>query len=106
MLSKSHIQYRVVFFLQVLQFAILIILESMFFFLYFIFLSIKVVNSSVKSSSIPTSAKCKLDRKLHANLPDTPIDLTSASKYFQMLPDPPGAKQSALRLCKSIHRCS
>jgi len=26
--------------------------------------------------------------------------------YFQTLPDPPGAKQSALRLCKSILRCS
>jgi hypothetical protein len=55
-------------------------LESMFFFLYFIFLPIKVVNSSVKSSSIPISAKCKSVRKLHANLPDTPIDLTGAPK--------------------------
>ena len=53
-----------------------------------------------------TSAKCKSVRKPHAILPDTPDNLTSASKYFQMLPDPPGAKQSALRLCKSILRCS
>jgi len=36
----------------------------------------------------PTSAKCKSVWKPHANLPDTPVDLTSASKYFQMLPGP------------------
>jgi len=29
-----------------------------------------------------TSAKCKSVRKQHATLPDTPGDLTSASKYF------------------------
>jgi len=29
-----------------------------------------------------TSAKCKSVRKQHAILPDTPGDLTSASKYF------------------------
>jgi len=52
------------------------------------------------------SAKCRSVRKPHPSLPDTPVDLTSASKYFQMLPGPPGAKQSALRLCKSILRCS
>jgi len=52
------------------------------------------------------SAKFNSVRKLHAILPDTPGDLTSASKHFQTLPDPPGDKQSALRLCKSIHRCS
>jgi len=53
-----------------------------------------------------TSAKCKSVRKPHANLPYTPAALTSASKYFQMLPAPTGALQSALRLCKSILRCS
>jgi len=53
-----------------------------------------------------TSAKCKSVRKPHANLPDTPVALTSASKYFQVLPGPPGALQCALRLCKSILRCS
>jgi len=53
-----------------------------------------------------TSAKCNSVRKPHPILPDTPGDLTSASKYFQTLPDPPWAKQSALRLCKSILRCS
>jgi len=42
----------------------------------------------------------------HPNLPDTAVALTSAFKYFQMLPGPPGALQSALRLCKSISRCS
>ena len=36
----------------------------------------------------------------------TPGALTSASKYFQMIPGPPGALQSALRLCESIPRCS
>jgi len=50
------------------------------------------------------SAKCKLGQKLHANLPDTPVDVISASKYSQMLPGPLGAKQSAFRLCKSILR--
>jgi len=53
-----------------------------------------------------TSAKCNAVQKPHAILPDTPGDLTGASKYIQTLPDPPGAKQSALRLCKSILRCS
>ena len=53
-----------------------------------------------------TSAKCNLVQKPYANLPDTPVALTCASKYFQMLPAPPGALQSALRLCKSILMCS
>jgi len=51
-----------------------------------------------------TSAQCKSVWKPYANLPDTPVALTSASKYFQMLPAPPGALGSALRLCKSIHQ--
>jgi hypothetical protein len=38
------------------------------------------------------SAKCKSVRKSHANLPDTPVYPTSASKYFQMLLGPPGAE--------------
>jgi len=61
-------------------------------------------NVNVCLFDIHTSAKCKLVRKQCANLPDTPGDLTSASKYFYKLPGLPGAKQSALRLCKSIHR--
>ena len=36
--------------------------------------------------SVSSSAKCKLVRQSHVNLPDTPVNLTSASKYFQMLP--------------------
>jgi len=55
---------------------------------------------------IHSSAKCKSVRKPHTYLPDTPVAPTSASKYFQMLPGPPGALQCALRLCKSILRCS
>jgi len=51
-----------------------------------------------------TSAKCKSVRKPHANLPDTPVDLIGAPKWFQMLPGPPGAKQSALGLWESILR--
>ena len=51
-------------------------------------------------------AKCNSVWKSDAILPDTLGDLTSASEYFQMLPDPPGAKESTLRLCKSILRCS
>jgi len=50
------------------------------------------------------SAKCKSVQMPQANLPDTAADLTSASKYFQMLPGPPGAEQSALRLHTSILR--
>ena len=53
-----------------------------------------------------TSAKCKSVRKPRAYLPDSPLALTSAYKYFQMLPGPPGALQCALRLCKRILRCS
>jgi len=52
------------------------------------------------------SGKCKSVQMPHPNYPDTPVDLTSASKYFQMLPGPPEAKYSALRLCKCILRCS
>jgi len=52
------------------------------------------------------SAECNSVRKRHAILPNTLGDLTSASKYFQTLPDPPGDKQSALRLRRSIVRCS
>jgi hypothetical protein len=55
---------------------------------------------------LPSPARCDSVRKPHAVLPDTLGNLTSASKYFQTLPDPPGAKQSVLRLCKSILRCS
>jgi len=38
-----------------------------------------------------TSAKCNSVRKPHAILPDTVGNDTSASKYFQKLPDPHGA---------------
>ena len=48
------------------------------------------------------SAKCNSVRKTYTHLPDTPVALTSASEYFQMLPAPPGALQSSPRLCKSI----
>jgi hypothetical protein len=53
-----------------------------------------------------SSAKCNLVQKWYAYLPDTPVALTTAFKYFQMLPAPPGGLQSALRLCKSILTCS
>ena len=61
---------------------------------------------AVESHTVSRLAKCKSVRKSYAILPDTPVALTSASKCFQMLPAPPGALQSALRLCKSILRCS
>jgi len=51
-------------------------------------------------------SKGKLVHKQHAILPDTPGDVTNASKYFQMFPDPPGAKECALRLDMTILRCS
>jgi hypothetical protein len=56
--------------------------------------------------SVRTSAKCNSVWKQHGNLPDTPVDLTGVPKLLQMLPGPPGAKQSALRLWKSILRWS
>jgi len=51
------------------------------------------------------SAKCKSVRTPQANLPDTSVDCTCAFKHCKMLPGPPGANQSALRLYKSILRC-
>jgi len=54
----------------------------------------------------PSTAKCKSVLKLHTILPDTPVDHTGASMYFQILPGPPGAKHSALRLYKSNLRYS
>jgi len=60
----------------------------------------------IEMGSLGTSAKWKSVWKPYANLTDTPVAYTSACKYFQMLPGPPGALQSALRLCKSILRCS
>jgi hypothetical protein len=53
-----------------------------------------------------TSAKCNFVLKRYAYLPDTPVALTTASKYFQLLPAPPGGLQNALTLCKSILTCS
>jgi hypothetical protein len=44
------------------------------------------------------SAKWTSVWKQHRLFPDTPGDLTSASMYFWVLPDPPGCKQCALRL--------
>ena len=52
------------------------------------------------------SGERKSFRKPHANLPDTLIALSSASKYFQMLPGPTRALHSALRLCKGSLRCT
>ena len=53
-----------------------------------------------------TSAKFKSVRKPHANLSDTPLPLTRASKYFQMLPGPRGAWKCARGLCICNFRCS
>jgi len=60
----------------------------------------------VLAANIPPSPKCKSVWKLHAILQNTFLYLTSASKYYQMLLGPSGAKQSAPRFCKSILRCS
>jgi hypothetical protein len=57
------------------------------------------------SKTVPL-AQCKSVSTQHIILPDTPGDLTSASKYFEMRPDPPRATKSSLRLCKSILKCS
>jgi len=51
-------------------------------------------------------AQCKSVQNLHANLAETLDDLSGVFNYFEMLPNPLGAKQSAPRLCKSIPRCS
>jgi hypothetical protein len=61
---------------------------------------------SIPMSNCRTSVQCNSVRKPYAILPDTLGDLISASKYLQTLPDPPGAKQCALRLCKRFVRCS
>jgi len=52
------------------------------------------------------SAKCKLVLKSHTNLAETLLFLIIAPEYCHMLPGPPGAMQRALRLYKSILRCS
>jgi hypothetical protein len=41
----------------------------------------------------------------YAGHPDTPVDLTGASNYLEVLPGFAEAKQSAIRLCKSTVRC-
>jgi len=64
----------------------------------------QTVIKSALWSEAHASAKYKLVQKQYAILSDTLSDLSGASKYFQMLPDPPEAKQSALRLCMSILR--
>ena len=71
-----------------------------------IFNLLEVELKTLQAYSATTSAKCKSVRKPQTNLQDTPVDLTGAPKSFQMLPGHPGAKQSALRLCKSILRWS
>lgn len=53
-----------------------------------------------------TSANCQSVWKLLANLPVAPVNLTSTSNYFQMLPGTPGAKQSVFTLYKSILKYS
>jgi len=53
---------------------------------------------------ISSSAKYKSVQKVQENLPDTPVNLTIASKYFHICPAPPGAEQCALGLSKSILR--
>jgi len=58
------------------------------------------------AAEVYTSAKCKSVRKKYAILPDTLGNITSTSIYFKMLPDSPRSKQCALRLCKSMLRCS
>jgi hypothetical protein len=50
--------------------------------------------------SIP--ATCISVRKPYRNRPDTLVALTTASEYFPMLPAPPGAVESTLRLWKCI----
>jgi len=52
-----------------------------------------------------SSAWCKAVPKKHANLPDTPVDISSAAKYFLILPGPLCAKQCALNLGRSSLRC-
>jgi hypothetical protein len=52
-----------------------------------------------------SSAKCKSVRKPDPQLQESPVALTSTSKYFQILPGLLAALQCALRFCKSIHRC-
>jgi hypothetical protein len=69
------------------------------------FTSSYIVLKKLNQITYATSAKSKSVQKPHPTLPDTPVALTNASKYFQTLPSPPGALQSAHRLGKSILRC-
>jgi len=62
--------------------------------------------SRLLPASLSSSARCKSVWMPHANLPDTLVDCTGVSKYFQMLWGPAAAKQCVRRLHKSILRCS
>jgi hypothetical protein len=66
----------------------------------------QIARRNLRASKQLTSAKRNSVRKPYTNLPDTLVALTTASKYFQMIPTPPGPLQSALRVCKSILTCS
>ena len=48
--------------------------------------------------ALTMTAKCNSVCKQYATLLDSPVALTSASKYFQILPAHPGALHNALRL--------
>ena len=52
-------------------------------------------NSAGTWNVLPSSAKWNSVRKSYANLQDTPVPLTTSSKYLQMLPAP-------LELCKVL----
>jgi len=53
-----------------------------------------------------TTAQCQSIQRSHASHLDSPVVLTLAPEFLQALPGPPAAIQSALRLYKSILRCS
>jgi hypothetical protein len=59
-----------------------------------------------RAQHMPISAKCKSVQLLHPKPAVSLVVLTSASKYFQIFPCPPGALHCTLRRCKSILRLS
>jgi len=70
------------------------------------YLEALVRSTRVSRRFVWPSAKFESVWMPHTYLPDVPVNLTSALNLSQMLPDSPGGKPSALRLIKSIPRCS
>jgi len=65
-----------------------------------------ILKTVILGRGMHSSAICKVVWKKYPILQDTLGELTSASKYFSIVTDPPWAKQCGHILWKSIHMCS